>query len=85
VVASPGKEPSAKALADLTRRIKQERVPAIFAEADRNPKLLQVLARDAGVTLVTDLYDGSLSDGPPADSYLNLMRHDVTRITTALK
>jgi zinc/manganese transport system substrate-binding protein len=85
VVASPGKEPSAKALAELTRRIKQEGVPAIFAEADHNPKLLEVLGRDAGVKVVTDLYDDSLSDGPPADSYLNLMRHDVTRITTALQ
>jgi ABC-type Zn uptake system ZnuABC Zn-binding protein ZnuA len=85
VVASPGKEPSAKALADLTRRIKQEQIPAVFAEADFNPKLLEVLARDAGVKVVTNLYDGSLSDGPPADTYLNLMRHDVRMIVGALR
>ncbi len=85
IVASPGKEPSAKALAELTRRITQEGVPAIFAEADHNPKLLEALGRDAGVKVVTDLYDDSLSDGPPADSYLHLMRHDVTQITNALK
>jgi ABC-type Zn uptake system ZnuABC Zn-binding protein ZnuA len=85
VVASPGKEPSAKAMADLVRKIKQEQIPAIFAEADYNPKLLEVLGRDAGVKVVTDLYDDSLSDGPPADGYINLMRHDVTMIVTALK
>jgi ABC-type Zn uptake system ZnuABC Zn-binding protein ZnuA len=85
VVASPGKEPSAKAMADLARRIRVEQVPAVFAEADYNPKLLEVLGREAGVTVVTDLYDDSLSAGPPADSYLTLMRHDVTTIVTALQ
>jgi ABC-type Zn uptake system ZnuABC Zn-binding protein ZnuA len=85
VVASPGKEPSAKAMADLARRIRKEQVPAVFAEADYNPKLLEVLGREAGVMVVTDLYDDSLSAGPPADSYLTLMRHDVTMIVSALK
>ncbi|MFB3818870.1 MAG: metal ABC transporter substrate-binding protein [Candidatus Methylomirabilales bacterium] len=85
LLASPGREPSAKALAELTRRIRQERVPAVFAEADFNPKLLEVLAKDAGVRVVTNLYDGSLTDGPPADTYLNLMRHNVRMIVGALK
>jgi ABC-type Zn uptake system ZnuABC Zn-binding protein ZnuA len=85
VVASPGKEPSAKALAELARRIKQEQIPAVFAEADFNPKLLELLAGEAGVKVVTNLYDGSLSDGPPADTYLNLMRHNVRMIAGALR
>lgn len=85
VVASPGKEPSAKALADLVQRIRKERVPAVFSEADFNPKLLQTLGRDAGVKVVTDLYDGSLTDGPPADSYLGMMRHNVTTMVNALR
>jgi ABC-type Zn uptake system ZnuABC Zn-binding protein ZnuA len=85
VLASPGKEPSAKGLAELVRRIKQEQVPAVFIEADFNPKVLETLGRDAGVKVVTNLYDGSLSDGPPADSYLNLMRHNVRTMVSALK
>jgi ABC-type Zn uptake system ZnuABC Zn-binding protein ZnuA len=85
VVVSPGKEPSAKALAELTRRIKQEQIPAVFAEADFNPKMLEVLARDAGVKVVTNLYDGSLSSGPPADTYLNMMQHNVTQMVNALR
>ncbi len=85
LVASPGKEPSAKALAELTRHVKQEQIPAVFAEADFNPKLLESLARDAGVKIVTNLYDDSLTDGPPADTYVNLMRHNVTQIVNALK
>jgi manganese/iron transport system substrate-binding protein len=85
VVESPGKEPSAKALAGLTRQIKQEQIPAVFAEADFNAKLLQTLARDAGVKVVTTLYDGSLSSGPPADTYINMMRHNVAQMVDALK
>jgi ABC-type Zn uptake system ZnuABC Zn-binding protein ZnuA len=85
VVASPGKEPSAKALAELTRRIKEERIPAVFAEADFNPKMLEVLAKDAGVMVVTNLYDGSLSIGPPADTYITMMRHNVTQMVNALR
>jgi ABC-type Zn uptake system ZnuABC Zn-binding protein ZnuA len=85
VVASPGKEPSAMALAELVKRIKQEQIPAVFAEADFNSKMLEVLARDAGVRVVTNLYDGSLSSGPPADTYINMMRHNVTQMVNALR
>jgi ABC-type Zn uptake system ZnuABC Zn-binding protein ZnuA len=85
VVVSPGKEPSAKALAELTRRIKEEQIPAVFAEADFSPKLLEVLAKDAGVKVVTNLYDDSLSSGPPADTYINMLRHNVTQTVNALK
>jgi ABC-type Zn uptake system ZnuABC Zn-binding protein ZnuA len=43
------------------------------------------LAKDAAVKVVTDLYDGSLSKGPPADTYINMMRHNVTQMVSALK
>ena len=85
VVVSPGKEPSAKALAELTRRIKEEQIPAVFAEADFSPKMLEVLAKDTGVKVVTNLYDDSLSSGPPADTYINMLRHNVTQTVNALK
>ena len=85
IVVSPGKEPSARGMADLVALIKREQIPAVFAEADFNPKMLEALAREAGVKVVTNLYDGSLTGGPPAESYLALMRHDVTQIVSALK
>ena len=85
IVPSPGKEPSARSLAELVRRIREEKIPAVFAEADFNPKLLAVLGRDAGVKVVTNLYDGSLSNGAPADTYLHMMRHNVSTIVNALR
>ena len=75
----------AKALAELTRRIKEEQIPAVFAEADFSPKMLEVLAKDAGVKVVTNLYDDSLSSEPPADTYINMLRHDVTQMVNALR
>jgi ABC-type Zn uptake system ZnuABC Zn-binding protein ZnuA len=85
VVSSPGKEPSAREGAALIRRIKRERVPAIFAEDQFSPKLMEVLAKDAGVRVITSLYDDSLSSGPEANTYVAMMKYDVTQIVNALK
>lgn len=85
LVASPGKEPSARDLTALARRIKQEQVPAVFAEAQFNPKAMEVLASDTGVRVITNLYNDSLSTGPEANSYIALMKHNVTQIVNALK
>ena len=85
LVASPGKEPSARDLTALARRIKQERVPAVFAEAQFNPKAMEVLASDTGVRVITNLYNDTLSTGPEANSYIALMKHNVTQIVKALK
>lgn len=85
LVASPGKEPSARELAALARQIKREKVPVVFAEAQFNPKMLEVLARDAGVRVITNLYTDTLSTGPEANTYIAMMKHDVTEIVNALK
>ncbi len=85
VVESPGKEPSARESAALIRRIKQQRVPAIFAEAQFSPKLMEILAKDARVRVITSLYDDSLSSGPEANTYIAMMKYDVTQIVNALK
>ncbi len=85
VVASPGKEPSARELTQLARRIKRAEVPAVFAESQFNPKVMEVLAQDAGVRVITNLYNDSLSAGPEANSYIAMMKHNVTQIVNALK
>lgn len=85
VVASPGKEPSARDLSALVQRIKRERVPAVFVEAQFSPKILEVLAHDAGIKVVSNLYNDSLSAGPEANSYIAMMKHDVAQIVEALR
>jgi zinc/manganese transport system substrate-binding protein len=57
-------EPSAGETAKLLQTIRREKVKAIFAESNVNPKLAQMLAKEAGVSVVADLYGDSL--GPAA-------------------
>lgn len=77
--------PSAQQMADLIDQIKATGAPAIFLDASDNPTLAEQIAVETGVTVVTDLHLESLTDGPPAATYLDMMKHNVTRIVNALK
>jgi ABC-type Zn uptake system ZnuABC Zn-binding protein ZnuA len=85
ILQNPGQEPSAADLAALVDTVKAAKVPAVFSEAQFDPKLAQTLADEAGVTkVVTTLYNDAL--GPsPADTYIGLMTWDVDEIVKALK
>ena len=79
-------EPSAKAVAQLIRQIKKEQIKAVFVENMSSPKLLAQLSQDAGVTAGATLYVDALSKATgPADSYLKLMRHNVTQLVAGMK
>ncbi len=81
----PSAEPSAQEIAALEDTIRAYGVPAIFTESSVSPKLAQQVARDTGARLVP-LYSGSLGGpGSGAESYLELMRYDVTAIVEALR
>ena len=82
---SPSAEPSARDIAALHDTVREYGVPAVFAESTVNSKLVEQLAGDTGVKLVP-LYSGSLGGpGSGVESYVALMRHDVTAIVEALK
>jgi zinc/manganese transport system substrate-binding protein len=79
-------EPSAKEVAQLIRQIQREKIKAVFVENMSNPKLLAQLSKDAGVAVGPELYVDALSaPGGPADSYLKLMRHNVTQLVSGMK
>jgi ABC-type Zn uptake system ZnuABC Zn-binding protein ZnuA len=79
-------EPSAKETADLIERIKSEGVPAIFTEAALNPELEEELAKQAGVTVVPNLYGDNLGEaGSGSDTYIGLMVTDTLLIVNALR
>ena len=79
-------EPSAKGVAQLIRQIKKEQIKAVFVENMSSPKLLVQLSQDAGVTAGATLYVDALSKATgPADSYLKLMRHNITQIVAGMK
>lgn len=78
--------PSAAAVAEIVRRIRDERVPAIFAEASVNSDLVRQVAREANIRVVDDLYADSLgpsnSDG---NTYIKMMQTNTKKIVDALK
>jgi manganese/iron transport system substrate-binding protein len=77
--------PSAQQMAALIDQIKSSGAPAIFLDASDNTTLAQQIAAETGVRVVTDLHLESLTDGPPAATYIDMMKHNVTQIVNALK
>lgn len=77
--------PSAQQMADLIEQIKLFEAPAIFLDASDNPALAKQIAAETGVKVITDLHLESLTDGGPAGTYINLMKHNVTSIVEALQ
>jgi len=77
--------PSAQQMAALIERIKSSGAAAIFLNITDNPQLAEQIASETGVRVVADLYIESLSspDGP-APTYIEMMKHNVTRIVSAL-
>lgn len=76
---------SAQQMASLINHIKSSGAPAIFLDATDNPSLAQQIADETGVIVVTDLHLESLTDGSPAATYIDMMKHNVMRIVNALK
>ncbi|HVF25378.1 MAG TPA: zinc ABC transporter substrate-binding protein [Anaerolineales bacterium] len=76
---------SAQQMAALIDQIKANSARAVFLDEVENPALAQQIADETGVKVVEDLHLESLTDGPPATTYIDMMKHNVTRIVEALK
>jgi ABC-type Zn uptake system ZnuABC Zn-binding protein ZnuA len=78
--------PSAQQIAALIDEIKSTGAPAVFLNRSDNTQLADQVAAEASIIVVTDLYIESLSpsDGPAA-TYIDMMKHNVSRIVEALK
>lgn len=85
-VSTEAAEPAAGEFAQLVKTIKEAGVPSIFAENVANPRLMERLAREAGVALAPALYTDALGKpGSSGESYAKMMRANVTTIVEALK
>ena len=76
---------SAQQMAAMIEQIKASGAPAIFLDKVENPALAQQIADETGVKVVEDLHLESLTDGPPAATYIDMIKHNVTQIVVALK
>lgn len=83
--ASTLEEPDPQALQALIEQVRALGVPAIFAEVSAASRFTDLVASEAGVRVVSDLYSESLSgaDGP-ASTYADYLRYNAQRIADAL-
>jgi ABC-type Zn uptake system ZnuABC Zn-binding protein ZnuA len=77
--------PSAQQLAALIDEVRSSGAPAIFLDASDSNTFAEQIASETGVKVITDLHLESLTSGPPADTYIDMMKYNVTQIVNALK
>jgi ABC-type Zn uptake system ZnuABC Zn-binding protein ZnuA len=78
-------DPAAGALAELIEEIKVLGVKAVFPENTSSPRLMELIAREAGVTLGRTLIADALSATGETATYIGKIRHNVSAIVEALK
>jgi ABC-type Zn uptake system ZnuABC Zn-binding protein ZnuA len=79
-------EPSARDLTDLVDVVTELGVPAIFVENTTSDRLAKRIAEEADVDVVSSLFTGSLSaKDKGADTYITMMRTNITAIVEALR
>jgi len=78
-------EASAKDVAKIIQQVRREGIRAIFVENISDPRLVGQIGKEAGVKIGDKLYSDALS-GPdgPAPTYIEMMRHNIKAISTAL-
>jgi manganese/iron transport system substrate-binding protein len=81
VVESPGREPSARELANLTDKIRSQQVRTVFDEPEYNASMLEMAAKEAGVQMKT-LLSHAYTDN--VHSYVELIRFDVQQLVEGL-
>ena len=79
-------EPSPRDVARLIGQLKREKVPAIFGSEVFPSKVLDQIAREAGVRFVATLRDDDLPGAPdaPEHSYIGMMRENVRTMVATL-
>jgi ABC-type Zn uptake system ZnuABC Zn-binding protein ZnuA len=84
VEASPGREPSARWIADLVRLAKASSVRVLLTEPQFSPRSAEVIASEIGARLVT--VDPEGGEGLPGrSSYVEMMRWNAGVIAEALR
>ena len=78
-------EPSARDVARIIAQIRAQKIPAVFLENVTDPRLLERIAQESGARIGGTLYSDALTDANgPAPTYIDMMRHNVKELVTAL-
>ena len=78
-------EPSAAELAKLAQQIRTSRVKALFLDSITDPRAMERIADETGAVIGGTLYGDALSSkGGEADSYINMLRHDLSTLKVGM-
>jgi zinc/manganese transport system substrate-binding protein len=78
-------EPSARDIAGIITQIKTSKIPAVFLENISDPRLIQRIAAETGAKIGGTLYSDSLTgENGDAPTYIELVRHNIKALTSAL-
>jgi zinc transport system substrate-binding protein len=80
---SPGREPTPRHLQRIVAAIKKHGIKVVFAEPQLNPRVAEVIAREAGVKVL--LLDPMGGRPPYGGDYLKLMRYNLAILDEAMK
>lgn len=78
-------EPSAAGIAALITQIRDEKASALFVENVTDPRVIEQIGRETGITVGGELFSDALSpaDGPAA-TYVDMIRHNAETISAAI-
>jgi zinc transport system substrate-binding protein len=79
---APGQEASAGEIRNLSRTIREQKVPAVFSEPQYSPKLAETLAREAGVPV--RVLDPVATGSPALTGYEDAMRRNLSTLKESL-
>ncbi len=80
-----GSEPSAEAVARIVRQARETKASALLVENISDPRLIERIAREAGLKVGGALYSDALSaPGTAADTYIHLFEHNVRTLVEAM-
>ncbi|HUA08372.1 MAG TPA: metal ABC transporter substrate-binding protein [Candidatus Acidoferrales bacterium] len=85
IEANPGQDPNPEQVAHLVDLARAHHVGAIFSEPEYSKKLADQIASNAGVSVVTNLYDDSIGSDPRVRDYISMLTYDTNTIVKALK
>jgi zinc/manganese transport system substrate-binding protein len=78
-------EPSAETVARIVRQAREQQASALLVEQLSDPRLVERIAREAGLKVGGRLYADALSaPGGEADTYLRLFAHNVATLVSAM-
>ena len=83
IEASPGREPTPRYLRDLVAAIHRYGIKVVFSEPQLNPRVADVIAREAGVKVL--LLDPLGGRPPYGNNYIQLMCHNLAMLDQALQ